>query len=265
MYRSVNGFQMAYSAGGAGQPMLFVHGYPLNRQIWTPQLDNLADSGYIIAPDLRGHGESDPVPGPYSMDLLADDLNALLDRLEVRKKVILCGLSMGGYVALAFWRKYASRLKALILTATRAAPDSPEAQVARDQAAATVRQSGIEPIVVSMLPRLLAPETLRNNPALAKQLGAIMRSTSSAGVLGDLAGMRDRPDSRPDLKNIELPTLILHGQEDQIVPVQEAQEMFAALPNSRLRLIPHAGHLPNLEQPARFNAAIREFITNFNL
>jgi len=262
MRTAVNGFQMAYSASGAGHPILFVHGYPLNRQIWKPQSDNLADFVYMIAPDLRGHGDSEPVPGPYSMDLLAEDLNALLDVLEIRQKVILCGLSMGGYVALAFWRKYANRLRALILTATRAAPDSPEAQADRDQAAAAVRKGGSELVIAGMLPRLLAPETLRKNPALGEQIGAIMRSTSQAGILGDLAGMRDRLDSRPDLPNIDLPTLVLHGQEDQIVPIQEARDMYAALPNARLHLIPRAGHLLNMEQPALFNAAIRSFITS---
>jgi len=264
MKKLVNGFQMAYAERGAGHPLLFVHGYPLNHLIWEPQLNNLGDLVHMIAPDLRGHGESDPVPGPYSMELLADDLAALLDALEIRQKVIVCGLSMGGYVALAFWRKYADRMRALILTATRAAPDTPEGKAARDQAAEAARLNGIETVIEGLLPRMFAPASLEENPALVEQVGGIMRRTSIAGVLGDLAGMRDRPDSRPDLPHINLPVLILHGQDDQIVPVHEAREMRAALPDGRLQLIPRAGHLLNMEHRGLFNTAIRSFVSTIS-
>ena len=114
----VNGFSMAYTSAGSGLPVVFVHGYPLSRRIWEPQASGLSDAARVLAPDLRGHGESQPVPGPYSMDLLADDLNAFLDVLGSVRPVVLCGHSMGGYVAFAFWRKYAARLAGLILTST---------------------------------------------------------------------------------------------------------------------------------------------------
>jgi pimeloyl-ACP methyl ester carboxylesterase len=229
--------------------------------MWESQAMELADFVRVVAPDLRGHGESESVPGPYSMDLFVDDLAALLDVLEIRQKIVLCGLSMGGYVALAFYRKHAARMQALILAATRAAGDSPQAQAGRDQAAETAKEKGVEAIVQSLLPKLLAPETLTNEPELVERARSILRSTSLDGVLGDLAAMKTRPDSRPFLEDIRVPTLILHGTEDQLIPPQEAKEMQAAIPNARLQLVPQAGHLLNLEQPALFNAAVRSFIS----
>jgi pimeloyl-ACP methyl ester carboxylesterase len=262
MHKQINGFKMAYSDEGDGHPMLFIHGYPLNRKMWEPQINNLPDFVRLIAPDLRGHGESESIPGPYSMDLLADDLAALLDDLEIRSQVVICGLSMGGYVALAFQRKYADRIAAMVLTATRAAPDSAEGKLARDKSAETARKNGVEAIIAGMLPKLLASENYENEPALVERLGEIMRLTSLEGVLGALEGMKERPDSRPDLERFAFPTLILHGQEDQIIPIQEAKEMQASLPDGRLQLIPRAGHLLNMEQPALFNAAIRSFLSS---
>lgn len=262
MQKQINSLQMAYSDEGTGHPMLFIHGYPLSRKIWEPQFNNLSDFVRLIAPDLRGHGESENIPGPYTMELLAEDLAALLDALEIRTKIVLCGLSMGGYVALAFQRKYGDRIAAMVLTATRAAPDSAEGKAARDQAAESAKKSGIEPIIEGLLPKLLAPESYKDDPALVERLGEIMRATSLEGVLGALEGMKVRPDARPDLEKFEFPTLILHGQEDQIIPIQEAKDMQAALPRGRLQLIPRAGHLLNMEQPALFNAAIRSFLSS---
>jgi pimeloyl-ACP methyl ester carboxylesterase len=194
------------------------------------------------------------------MEMFADDLASLLDGLNIRKKVVLCGLSMGGYVAFAFYRKFPTRVGALILTATRAANDSPQAREARDQAAETARTKGIQAVVNGLLPRLLAPNLLETNPTLAEQVRSIMLKTSLTAMLGDLEGMKNRTDSRPYLNQIKAPTLILHGAEDQLIPAQEARDMHAALPNARLQFIPRAGHLLNMEQPALFNAALRGFL-----
>ena len=262
MRQAINGFAMAYTDSGKGLPLLLIHGYPLNRHMWEPQVKELGDLLRAVAPDLRGHGESESVSGPYSMDLFVDDLAAFLDALGIQQKIVLCGLSMGGYIALAFQRKYAARLQALILTATRAAGDSPQAQAGRDQAAETAREKGVEAIVETLLPKLLAPETPQNDPELVRRVRSIISSTSLDGVLGDLAALKNRPDSRPFLKDIQVPTLILHGTEDQIIPSQEAKEMQAAIPDARLQLLPQAGHMLNLEQPALFNAAVRSFISS---
>ena len=254
-------FSMAYSENGEGQPLLFVHGYPLNRRMWQPQMDGLADVARVIAPDLRGHGDSQAAPGPYSMDLLADDLNALLDALHITQTVYLCGLSMGGYVAFAFYRRYAQRLAGLILAATRAAADSAQARASREQAAQTARQQGVAAIVEGMAAKMLSPQTAEQRPALAVQVKEIMLRTSLEGVLGDLEGMKERPDSTPTLSQITIPTLVIHGADDQIIPLAEAQAMQAAIPNAQMEVISGSGHLLNLEQEETFNAAVRGFVT----
>ena len=257
---TVNNFSMAYTDAGQGLPVLLVHGYPLSRRMWQPQVEELSAVARVIAPDLRGHGDSQAVPGPYSMELFADDLNALLDALGVTQKIVLCGLSMGGYAAFAFYRKYAARLAGLVLTATQAGPDSTEARLARMQTANVAREQGLNAIVEGMLPRILSPKTYQQQPALVEQVRAIMFQTSLEGVLGDLAGLRERPDSKPILSQISIPTLLLPGADDPIIPLAEAQAMHAAIPGARLEIIPDAGHLPNLENPAAFNQALRKLL-----
>jgi len=246
---------------GNGRPLLFIHGYPLNRSLWEMQLNGLGDTARVIAPDLRGHGASDPAPGPYSMDLLAEDCAHVLDALDAAEPAVVCGLSMGGYIAFAFQRLYPERVGALILTATRPAPDSSEGKAARDQAMATAKEKGVDAIVEAMLPKMLSTKTTASRPDIVERVRRMMRTTSLEGILGDLAGLRDRPDSRPGLGDIRCPTLVIHGTDDQIIPPPEAEAMQAAIEGSKIRLIRDAGHLPNLEQPDAFNAAVREFVT----
>jgi pimeloyl-ACP methyl ester carboxylesterase len=257
----INGFEMAYTDVGRGLPLLLVHGYPLNRQMWQPQLEDLKSYARLLAPDLRGHGDSQAVPEPYSMDLFADDLAEFLDALHVDEPVVLCGLSMGGYIAFAFFRKYAHRLRGLILVATRAIPDSPEARQGREAAAILARQRGVAVIAEGMAPRLLSPKTLASNPQLVERTRAIMLHNSLEGVLGDLAALKDRPDSTSTLAQINLPTLIIAGADDQLIPLEETEAMHSAISQSQMIVIPGAGHLPNLEQPQLFNAAVRDFLT----
>jgi 3-oxoadipate enol-lactonase len=260
MQVTVNGFSMASSEAGRGTPLVFVHGFPLNRTLWQPQLEGLSGLARVIAPDLRGHGDSQPVPPPYSMDLFADDLNALLDALGIQEKIVLCGLSMGGYVAFAFYRKYAHRLRGLILTATRAAADTPAGRAGRDKMMALAREKGMAAISESMLPKLLAPQTYSARPDLVEVVRSITLGVSLEGVLGDLAALKDRPDSSPTLAQIEVPTLILHGVADQIIPLSEAQAMRDGIRGSRLVVVPEAGHLPGVENPGIFNEAVKKFL-----
>jgi pimeloyl-ACP methyl ester carboxylesterase len=214
----------------------------------------------VLAPDLRGHGDSQIVPGPYSMDLFADDLNAFLDALDIDEPIFLCGLSMGGYAAFAFTRKYPQRLRGLILSATRAAPDSPQARAGRDQSAETARRDGAQPIIDGMAPKMLAPKTVQARPQLLEAAKAIMRRTTLETILADLQALKARPDSTPTLAQIAVPTLIVHGADDQIVPLAEAQAMQAGIRAASLVPLPDAGHLLNIEQPELFNQAVQEFI-----
>jgi pimeloyl-ACP methyl ester carboxylesterase len=195
---------------------------------------------------------------------MADDLCYFLDRMGIDEKIVLCGLSMGGYLSLAFWRSYAHRLAGLILVATRAGADSAEAKTKRDEAADQARREGVGAIVDAMLPKLLAPA---NNvrPHLVQRVQDMIASTSLNGILGDLAAMRDRPDSTPDLGNIRVPTLIIHGAGDPLIPISEAQLMADRIPDSQLEIIPNAGHLPNLEQPELVNRYVRGFLQRLPL
>jgi 3-oxoadipate enol-lactonase len=260
MVLEINGFRMNYRLSGQGRPVLLIHGYPFNSRLWQPQLDGLSDSARLIAPDLRGHGDSEAVACLYRMSLLADDCAALLDALEIREPVVVNGLSMGGYIAMAFARRYPGRLAGLVLTATRSAADSETGRTGRDQTAQQAREQGVDSIVETMLPKLFAPANFQLHPDLVEQVRAIMSSTSLEGVLGDLMGMKTRPDSTASLAQINVPALILHGEEDQIIPQAEAIAMHSVLPAARLEIIPGAGHLLNLEQPEIYNQLLRDFI-----
>lgn len=260
MHIEANGVTLAYSQAGNGRPLLLVHGYPLSREIFEAQVAGLAGPARVITVDLRGHGDSQAVPGPYSVDLLADDLNALLDALGVNQPVVLGGLSMGGYVVFAFYRKYAHRVAGLILTATRAGADSPEGKAGRDQAIATAQETGVAAIAAAMLPKMLAPATYQQRPELVRQVERILGRTSLDGVLGDLAALRDRPDSTPTLARIDRPTLILPGADDQIIPLSEAEGMRAGIRDAQMIVIPQAGHLTSLENPTAFNQAVSAFL-----
>lgn len=263
MHIQLPSIKLAYTDTGPdkqGFTLLFVHGYPLNRQMWQPQVEGLADVARVLTIDLRGHGESEIIPGPYSMDLFASDLHAFLEALNIHQPIVLCGLSMGGYVTFAFQRRYPNRLAGLILTATRAAADSLDARAGRDQSAALARSQGTDAIIEGMLPRLLSPQTQAQRPDLVAQARAIMEKTSLETILGDLAGLKERPDFTSGLAQIDIPTLLLPGAEDRIVPLSEAQAMHAAIPDARLHPVPGAGHLPNLENASFFNQAVRDFV-----
>lgn len=257
---NANNLALDYSDNGGGIPLLLIHGYPLSRALWEPQVTGLADAARVLALDLRGHGSSDPVPGPYSISVLADDCRGFLDALGITRPVVLGGLSMGGYVVFEFYRKYPQRIAGLILAATRAGADSPEAKASRDKAATTARDKGVSAIVETMLPKMLSPKSYQTRPELVTRVRKMMTSTSFAGVVGDLAAMRDRTDSTALLAQIDKPTLILHGADDQLIPPAEAQVMSAAIPSARLHILPDAGHLLNLEQPEAFNDAVRRFL-----
>jgi 3-oxoadipate enol-lactonase len=256
---TVNGVSLAVEVRGEGPAVLFVHGYPFDRTIWRAQLEEL--EGYRrIAPDLRGMGESDAPDLGYGMGTYAADLAALLDTLGV-DEVVLCGLSMGGYVLFEFVRQWRERVRALILVDTRAEADGIEARRARDAAAAMARESGAEAIAGAMLPKILAPATAARAPDIVDRIRRMMAATPVAGIVGALAAMRDRHDSTGLLPTLAgLPTLVIVGEEDALTPPDGARRMAAAIPGARLVTIPGAGHLPPVERPSETTAAILDFL-----
>lgn len=256
-------YLMAFEDSCDRVPVLLIHGFPLSSSLWDFQVDDLADIARLIVPDLRGHGMSDPTPPPLNVGDYADDCARLLDHLGLEGPVVVAGLSMGGYVAFEFCRRFPERVGGLILASTRAGADSAAGKEGRDKAAGVAIAGGAAAITADMLPKLLAPAAYEAEPDLVEFVREMMLETSTDGIVGALSAMRDRPDSTPDLPALEIPTLILHGQDDQLIPVSEAEVMRDGIPGAELVIVPGAGHLPNLEQPDIFNEAMREFLEGF--
>lgn len=247
--------------GHQGYPLLLVHGFPLNHLQWQPQIDYFADHCRVIAPDLRGFGASDVTPAAVTMEQMADDLHNLLTALQIREKVIFCGLSMGGYVAWQFWRKYSDRVLAMILCDTRTAPDTPEGAAGRRQLAAKVLAEGSAVAAEAMVSKLFAPETLQKQPELIERVRQMMISNPPAGLAAALEGMAVRPDARQLLPTIDVPSLVIVGEHDAITTVDEMRQVADAIPDAAWVVVPNAGHLAPLENPTVVNKAIAEFIT----
>lgn len=254
---SINGIQLAYDENGSGQPLVLLHGYPFNRSLWSEQVAALADTYRVITPDLRGHGESSVAPA--TINQMAQDVAALMDSLGVGQAMI-GGLSMGGYVALAFYRQFSERVKALVLADTRAQADTDEGKQVRAAQVKTILSEGMSPIVDAMLPKLLHPETVSKRPEIVKRLREMMQRTRPEGAAAALEAMASRDDQTAMLSQITVPTLIVVGKEDPITPVQDSEKMYQAIGGARLVVFENASHVSNLERPQEFNHALREFL-----
>jgi len=254
----VNGVTLAYSDRGAGLPLVFLHAFPLNRTMWAEQERALSSQFRVITIDLRGHGESDAPLWRYTLDQAADDVRGLLDYLSVRQAVLV-GLSMGGYILFAFYRKYADRVKGLVLADTKAQADTAEGKDGRFQMAQVAYQKGPTAIADLMIPKLLSPASINSKPDLVRTVRAMIEGNQISGIAGDLMAMAERPDSIPLLKQIVCPTQIIVGELDHATPPSDATLMADQIPGARLSIIPGAAHLANLEQPDRFTQIVRSF------
>jgi 3-oxoadipate enol-lactonase len=255
---AVRGVSLAVDVAGDGPAVLLVHGFPLDRTLWRPVASSL--TGWRrIAPDLRGMGLSDVPEDGYSMVEYADDLAALLDVLRV-DRAIVCGLSMGGYVAFEMLRRHAGRVQGLILVNTRAGADDTEGRARRDAMIARVRRDGTSFLGDEMVPKLLAATSVRTMPDVVRQVTAMVTGSPPNGVAGALAAMRDRRDSVDLLQRIAVPTLVIAGSDDQLIPLAEARAMASAIPHAHFAVMPSAGHLAPLEQPVNTSRVIREFL-----
>ena len=262
LFALLDSIELAYDDGGAGTPCLFVHGFPHNRSLWTPQLQGLTVNVRCLAPDLRGFGETTVLP-PFSMARYADDLAALLDVLHVDKAVV-AGLSMGGYVVFEFWRRHPDRVRALVLCNTRAGADSLEAKEKRRAQMTVAREHGSSAIADSMMTGMLGKTTREKRPEITNEVHRMISSAPVEGLVGALQAMIDRPDSTPTLATINVPTLVVTGDEDTIIPVEEARALHAGIRGSKLEIISGAGHLSNLERPSAFNHVFSEFLAQLS-
>jgi pimeloyl-ACP methyl ester carboxylesterase len=256
----IRDINMAYDDSGEGPAVLLIHGFPLNRQMWQPQLQPLSSAGFrVIAPDLRGFGQSDAPAEGYSMDGFCDDLIALLDSLNIEQAVV-CGMSMGGYILLDMLERYPQRVKAAAFIATKSAADDEVGRARRTAMAAEAETLGANPVIKIFAELLFAPDTIHSQPDLIARVTSWMRETNPRALAGGLLAMRDRKNYTPLLKQVQQRTLVLAGAEDRAAS-PDAVELFTAnLPRCESRIIEKAGHMLNMEQPGQFNAELLRFL-----
>ncbi|MEA2174863.1 MAG: hypothetical protein QOD00_2455 [Blastocatellia bacterium] len=260
----VRDIEMAYDDAGSGPPLILLHGFPFNRSMWREQAEALSERYRVITPDLRGMGETTAAVAsvgdePATMNMMAQDVADLMDQLRISRAAI-GGISMGGYVALALVHKFRLRVRALILADTRPQADTDEARANREQQARKVLDEGMDALVEAMLPKLLAPSTINEQPSIVERLREMMTGTGAAGAAAALRGMALRSDRTFFLPDILAPTLIIVGSEDRITPLEDAELLRREIRGSRLEVIEGAGHVSNLERPMQFNYALKDFL-----
>jgi pimeloyl-ACP methyl ester carboxylesterase len=255
----LNDTRIAYEETGDGTALLFIHGFPLDRTMWR-WLVPLVPGYHRIVPDLPGFGSSDALSEPATtMREYADAMARLLDYLRVERAVV-CGLSMGGYVAFEMLRHHRHRVAGLVLMNTRAEPDAPDARRGRDRTADEVGRAGLDALVSAMLPRLLAPATAETRPEIREHVRTMILDNQVAGMVAALRAMRDRADSAPLLGSLGVPVLVVAGAEDAVIPATAARAMADAIPGARYEVIPGAGHVTPLEAPDLTGRALRQFL-----
>jgi 3-oxoadipate enol-lactonase len=256
---TVSGVRLHVEDVGQGPPVLLLHAFPLRGAMWRPQLEALADGHRLIAPDTRGLGGSSLPAGGYTLDQAAGDMLGLLDALGIGRAVV-CGLSMGGYIAFALYRRAPERVRALILADTRPQADGEEGRQARQAGARLAREQGATAVAEAMLPRLLAPATLAGRPAVVEAVRGMILANDPEGIAAAQEAMVARLDATDLLPQIGVPTLALAGSADAVTPPEVLRAMAEAIPGARAVEIAGAGHLSNLEQPEAFNAELRAFL-----
>jgi pimeloyl-ACP methyl ester carboxylesterase len=256
-----NGINIAYDDGGSDNNcLLLVHGHPFNRSMWSPQLDAFSKSGWrVIAPDLRGYGESSVVPGKTTLDIFAHDLAALLDALSIRK-VVIGGLSMGGQIVMEFCRLFPERVRGVLLAATFPQLETEEGKRNRALMADRLLREGMSDYAEEVLPKMIAPRNIKSMPQVAEHVLTMMRSAPPDGAAAALRGRAERPDYQETLASLSVPALIVVGDQDAYTTRAEAERMHSLLKRSELVWIEGVGHMPNLECQAEFNAGLQRLL-----
>jgi pimeloyl-ACP methyl ester carboxylesterase len=240
--------------------VVFVHGHPFNRTMWTPQHEAVRAAGWrVVAPDLRGYGASTVTAGIVTLDVFATDLVAVLDHLAIQR-VVLVGLSMGGQIAMEFARRTPDRLRGLVLAATFPRPETGDGRARRQAMADRLLAEGMAGYADEVLPRMLAPASLAARPAVGDAVLRMMRTTDPRGAAAALRGRAERPDYRPVLDQLAVPSLIVVGSADAFTTADDANEMATRLAGGRLVWLEGIGHMPNLEAPERFNRELVAFL-----
>jgi 3-oxoadipate enol-lactonase len=251
--------EIAYSVLGDGPAVVLLHPFPAHHEFWLPAAQALALRYRIILPDLRAHGESDAGEGPATMEKHATDLMRVLDDAQVGRAVF-GGVSIGGYILFELWRRFRGRVAALALCCTRAQADTPDARTARLKTAEDVLERGTEWFADLMIPKLLGNTTRMARPDVVDNAKRMMLKMSPQDIAQVQQGMAERPDSVPTLKTINVPTLLLLGEEDPIATMADGELMRQHIPGSRLSVIPKAGHFAAWEQPEAVGKLLRQFV-----
>jgi pimeloyl-ACP methyl ester carboxylesterase len=252
--------RISYDDQGSGPAVVLVHGHPFDRSMWRPQVGYLAALGFrVIAPDLRGYGESSILPGTCTLDVFARDVAGLMDHLDLRSAA-LCGLSMGGQIVLEFSRLFPCRVSALVLADTSAQAETEAGRAARRAMADQLLAEGMAGYAAQALPRMVSHQTARQQPDTVAHVRTMMRQAPPAGAAAALRGRADRPDYVALLPAVAVPALVVVGAEDDFTPIADARLLADGMPAATLAVIDGAAHLPNLEQPAAFNEAVGRFL-----
>jgi len=263
MIALIDDIEIGYDDAGSGMPLVLIHGFPHDRRLWAPQVHGLMGRARCLPLDLRGFGASSAAP-PWTMARMADDVAGLLGVLRIGKAVV-AGCSMGGYVALALWRRHRHRIRGLILANTRAGADSPEGREKRQAMIALARERGSAAVADAMMPGMVGRTTREKNPDVVEAARDMLVAARVEGIVGALQAMMDRPDSTDLLAGIDVPVLVVTGDEDVLIHPREARAMHEAIRGSRLEVLTGAGHLSNLERPAAFNHVVSEFLSGMTL
>jgi pimeloyl-ACP methyl ester carboxylesterase len=251
---------MEYDDVGTGPVVLLLHAFPLSKDMWQPQVEALKATHRLITPNQRGFGSTQAFASAPSVDQAADDAAALLDALKIREPVVVGGLSMGGYVAMAFARRHANRLRGLILADTRADADTPEAKNNREKTIAFMQGHSTRDLIEQMLPKLLGQQTIANQPDVVERVRQIASEQSPAAVIAALQALRDRPDANAGLGKIDVPVLVLVGADDVLTPPSDALALASRIKRATLVPVSGAGHLANLEQPGAFSETLQAWL-----
>ncbi len=256
--------EIAYEVLGQGPPVVLLHPFPAHHALWLPAAQILLSRYRLILPDLRGHGDSAVGEGPATMQKHATDIARVLDHADVGRAP-LAGVSIGGYALFEFWRRYRGRVAALILCDTKAQADTAEGRTARLKAAADVLEQGTEPFIDSMIPKLFGQTTLDTRPDLLNAPKEMMMKMSPEDVSLVQKGMAERPDSVEILNTINVPTMVVTGEEDTLTPVRDAELMRQNIPGSQLKVVARAGHYAVWEQAEAVGKLVRQFLDSLQM
>ncbi|MDZ4668399.1 MAG: alpha/beta fold hydrolase [bacterium] len=260
----VNNFTISYNDVGEGKiPVIFLHGFPFDKSMWKGQLDSLNSSYRLIAIDIRGFGKSTDEETPLSIDLFSEDLIAFLDKLNI-KKAIICGLSMGGFIALNAIKKFPERFEALILCDTQCIADTTEVKENRYKAIDQINQDGVIKFNEKFIKSVFHPNSLTHKTELVENLSSVVFTNSKEIIIAGITALAGRFETCSSLSAIRIPTLIICGREDSVTPLMQSQFMHEHIEGSNLKIIDNAGHVSNLEQPEEFNKYLRNFLDSLD-